>query len=175
MAPFLEITTSNAPAVDPDQIVQLETVLSKWGFIPSHGELTVNVTNGPAPNSGAPPVLQLFGEAGFEPYPKARVDDPEDSYEVIDREGFLRAVAPFLEEHLIIQTIGHANTRYPVMGRVAVANHKTGAGATATFDDLIETVFLETDIAPELATLETAVEEATGTEQNQSESESESE
>lgn len=112
MANYISKTTSNRPAVsNPDA---LEDVLDEWAFHPMGSTVEANVTDQDE--------LVVLGETDFLPVPTANVDS---NTELMDAEpaidDFLKAVAPFLEEPLIVQTIGSTKLRYPFDGTQCIA------------------------------------------------------
>lgn len=108
MATMQAYTTSNNPQVTlPDQLTNL---LDAWDFIPVQGEIYAGVRDGH---------LHIHGKSGFSPYP-AEVSI-EKAEEFQDPEAFLEAVADYLAEPLVVQTISHTKLRYPFGGAIHVA------------------------------------------------------
>jgi len=123
MATYTPTTTSNDAAITDSESV--ETLLDKWDFIPTHGDITVSLSD----------TIAFHGAADFEPYRTDAVNDPDDRHENVDVQGFLNALLPYLEEELIIQTVGNIKHRYPLGQRLKIADPETGEVVTSTSTD----------------------------------------
>ena len=115
MATYVSQTTSNGAEVS--DIEAVKAFLNDWEFIPNHGELTVELTNNK---------LHIWGEAELNAYRPDEIDHVDERYEHVETIEFLEELADYLEEDLIIQTIGQEKLRYPFHGAVFAVDHESG-------------------------------------------------
>ncbi|SEO99769.1 hypothetical protein SAMN05216388_102634 [Halorientalis persicus] len=117
MATFQAATASNRPEIDADQIDELNKVISHFDFSGAHESLTVLAHEDEASDGKA--VLELHGYAHFQPQKiKESYIDREPDLEDESTYEFLESIAPFLEEKLVIQTIGREKCRFPFLASV---------------------------------------------------------
>lgn len=112
MATLQATTASNWPAVDPDSVDTIETIIADYAFIGNWENLTVAVEE----SRDGDPYLVVYGYAAFE----ATKPIYDDDGTVVDREydcteEFLERVAPHLEEQLVVQTVGFEKCRFPLL------------------------------------------------------------
>lgn len=121
MATYTPVTTSNDATITDRESV--EELLEVWGFIPTHGDLTASLTED---------TIAFHGATDFEPYRHDAVSDPDDQHENVDSRGFLEALLPYLDEQLIIQTIGNEKHRFPLGQRLKIADPDLGQVVEST-------------------------------------------
>lgn len=112
MATLQATTSSTWSKVDPDATDQIESIIDKYDFWGIHTEVNVEVKD----NRDDETIISIYGHAAFDP--SKPIHDEDGS--VVDREHdyaeeFLKRIAPHLEEQLVIETIGHEKTRYPLL------------------------------------------------------------
>lgn len=109
----LQCTTSSTwSRVDPNAKEQIEAIADEYGFWGAHDELNIDVTE----NSDGDTIISIHGDASFEP--SKPIHDEDGS--VVDREHgyaeeFLKRIAPYLQEQLVIETVGHEKCRFPLL------------------------------------------------------------
>lgn len=110
-------TSSNWPNVKPDCIAELHAVIEKYDFPGGMRHLKVVVHDGTGRHgSEDEPYLKIMGYASFDPTKPIK---DEDGSVVNQKHGFaeefLEAIAPYLDEQLVIRTIGHNKLRFPFL------------------------------------------------------------
>jgi len=110
MATLNLYTASSHPRVSSREF--LEKVLDRYQFRGYTSALTVEVVNEDGTDE-----LAIHGRTGFAAYPEENVNNSDDlaDPEKEDTERFLKEIAPFLEEKLVIQTVGHEKIRFPLL------------------------------------------------------------
>lgn len=111
MATLALYTASNRPRVSSREF--LEKVIDRYQFRGYTTELTVEVVSQDEHDE-----LVIHGRTGFAAYPDENVNNSDDlaDPEKEDTERFLKEIAPFLEEKLVVQTVGHEKLRFPLLG-----------------------------------------------------------
>jgi hypothetical protein len=103
-------TASTGGQVDPDAEPEIAAIADEYNFAGTHETVTIEVRE----NSDGDSVLDIYGYAPFrlsKPiYEDGEWLDEEFGY----AEEFLKQIAPFLEEWLIVDTIGHDENDYPL-------------------------------------------------------------
>jgi hypothetical protein len=119
MATLQATTASNWPHINPDGVAAVEAIIADYDFIGAHDTLTVTVTD---PTDEDPPSLKVAGYASFD------VSKPltDDEGTVVDREycyteEFLERISPYLEEQLVVETVGFEKCRFPLLAGQWVA------------------------------------------------------
>ena len=126
MATLVSSTTCNSPDVsDPEGLAD---VLEEWGFVPSHGSMTAKVDNGR---------LHIYGECGFEPYRQDGYRKTNEQRDHVDQEGFGEAIAPFLNEPLIVHQVSKEKLRYPFGQMVFYVDPDTEQAFMMTGGDMV--------------------------------------
>jgi hypothetical protein len=104
-------TASTGGKVDPDAEHEITAIADEYNFAGVHEPVTIEIRE----NSDGDSVLSIYGYAPF------RLSKPiYQNGEWVDEgfgyaEEFLKQIAPFLEERLVIDTIGHDGNQYPLM------------------------------------------------------------
>ena len=112
MATLRATTSSNWCKVNPDTTDQIRTVAERYDFWGANGELGLLIKE----NSDNNTVLSIFGGTAFEVSKPITGEDGS----VVDREPgyteeFLNQLAPFLNEKLVVQYVGHEKCRFPLV------------------------------------------------------------
>jgi hypothetical protein len=123
MATLRATTSSTWSRVDPDATDHIDAIVADYDFWGAHEELTIDLHE----NSDGDTVISIHGYAAFE----ASKPVPAEDGSVADREHgcteeFLERLAPYLEEQLVIETIGNEKCRFPLLaGQWSVWPHGT--------------------------------------------------
>jgi hypothetical protein len=112
MATLRATTSSNSSRIDPDAKDEIDAILAKYDFVGAHEDLTVDITE----HSDGGLSISIQGHAAFEASKPVLGEDGS----VADREHgcteeFLKRLAPHLEEQLVIQTVGHEKSCFPLL------------------------------------------------------------
>lgn len=111
MATLQATTSSTWSEVDPDAADQIESIIDEYNFWGVHTEVNVEIKD----NRDDETIISIYGHAAFDPAKPIYEDG-----EVVDEqhgcaEEFLKRIAPYLEEQLVIETIGHEKARFPLL------------------------------------------------------------
>jgi hypothetical protein len=103
-------TASTGGKVDPGAEYEIATIADEYNFAGTHETVTIEVKE----NSDGDNILNIYGYAPFrlsKPiYEDGEWVDEESGY----AEEFLKQIAAFLEERLVVDTIGHDKHDYPL-------------------------------------------------------------
>lgn len=104
-------TASTGGKVAPDAEYEIAAIADEYNFAGVHEPVTIEVRE----NSNGDSVLSIYGYAPFR-LSKPIYRDGEWIDEEFGYAGkFLEQIAPFLEERLVVDTIGHDGNQYPLM------------------------------------------------------------
>jgi len=110
MANFEGVTASSGAAIKPEKLEELMTYLEGFSACGEDGDMVKIEGN----------TIQIYGYDWFAVYEKYEVinsDTPEEKevdYDNDVTDTFLEGLKPFLEEPLIVQSIGNEKCRYPL-------------------------------------------------------------
>jgi hypothetical protein len=103
-------TASAGGKVDSDAENEITAIADEYNFAGTHEPVTIKIRE----NSDGDSVLDIYGYAPFrlsKPiYEDGEWVDEESGY----AEEFLKEIAPFLEERLVVDTVGHDGSGYPL-------------------------------------------------------------
>ena len=123
MATYHQLTTSNN--VEVSDIDGVQSVIDRYDFLGDFSPLYLELTPATEDSENGEPVagtIAIHGQAPFHPHPPVDdLDEPDDRYEDLRCREFLEALLPYLEDDLVIQTIGHTKTRFPFSAHEWVA------------------------------------------------------
>jgi hypothetical protein len=114
MATLHAVTAANRPRIDPDHVTEVEAIVAAYEY-PGHGrDLTVDLDH--ADTDDHCPQLAIHGESTF------AVTKPilDADGAVVDRDHgytreFFERLAPYLDESLVVETVGHEKCRFPLL------------------------------------------------------------
>jgi hypothetical protein len=104
-------TASTGGKVDPDTESEIAAIADEYNFAGVHEPVTIEVRE----NSDGDSVLNIYGYAPFRLSKPIYEDDEWVDEEFGYAAEFLEQIAPFLEERLVVDTIGHDGNDYPLM------------------------------------------------------------
>lgn len=113
MGVFHASTTSTQSTVDSDAKHEIEAIAEKYDFDGEHGYVNVVVSRS---DDDGDAEISIHGDAEFAPTKPLYDEDGEyvDEERGHTRE-FLERIAPFLNEQLVVETIGHKRYDYPFL------------------------------------------------------------
>lgn len=120
MATLQASTASNWPEIDPGAVEAVEEIIADYAFVGNFDDLTVIAAD--HDDEDTKPHLEVYGYACFD----ATKPVTDEDGRVVDREygyteEFLERLAPHLEEHLVVETVGFEKCRFPLLAGQWVA------------------------------------------------------
>lgn len=111
MATLQATTSSTWSKVDPEAKDRIEAIADEYNFWGAHTEVNIEVKESPDEET----IISIYGYAAFDPSKPIYEDGSVVDHEYGHAEEFLERIAPHLEEHLVIETIGHEKARFPLL------------------------------------------------------------
>lgn len=110
-------TSSNWPDIKPDRVDELRDVIEEYGFPGTFGALDVIVHDGTGDHgSEEEPYLKIMGPAAFVATKQAEETNGSEGHHVHGyTEEFLERIAPYLEEQLVVRSIGRNDLEFPFL------------------------------------------------------------
>lgn len=112
MATLRPTTSSTWSRVDPDATDHIEAIVAEYDFFGAHEDLTIDLHE----NSDGDTIISIHGHASFDASKPVRAEDGSVADREYDyTEEFLERIAPFLQEQLVVETVGHEKCRFPLL------------------------------------------------------------
>lgn len=111
MATLQATTSSTRSRIDPEAKEQIKAIVDEYDFWGAHDEINIDVEEDSDRNT----TINIYGYDVFDPtkpiYEDGEFIEEGDSC----AEEFLKRIAPYLEEVLVIEMVGHEKARFPLL------------------------------------------------------------